>query len=141
MTSLPCEGKSASTVIDAQGMHYRELNERVRKAIADGETAIELANVNGQRYIADGVEGDARIEIHGVPGNDLGAFMDGPTVVVHGNVQDAIGNTMNGGAIVVHGDAGDVIGYGMRGGRIFVRGHVGYRVGIHMKAFRSQMPV
>ena len=128
-------------LIDAQGMHYRELNEHIRKAVADGVTEIELANVNGQRYIGDGIVSDVRIDVHGVPGNDLGAFMVGPTVVVHGNAQDAIGNTMNHGKIVVHGDAGDVIGYGMRGGRILVSGHVGYRVGIHMKAYRAQRAV
>jgi glutamate synthase domain-containing protein 3 len=121
-------------------MHYRDLNERIRHAVAAGEAAIELQNVNGHRYIADGIESDVRIDVHGVPGNDLGAFMDGPTVVVHANAQDALGNTMNDGKIVVHGDAGDVIGYGMRGGRILVSGHVGYRVGIHMKAYRSQRP-
>ncbi|UCH33703.1 MAG: hypothetical protein JSV65_14190 [Armatimonadota bacterium] len=127
--------------IDAQGLHYRELNARIREAVAAGEESIELANVNGQRYIGDGVERQVRIDVHGVPGNDLGAFMDGPTVVVHGNAQDAVGNTMNGGTLVVHGDAGDVIGYGMRGGKILVRGDVGYRVGIHMKAYRAQVPV
>ena len=129
------------TAIDAQNMHYRELNRRIREAAAGGETEIDLVNVNGQRYIADGIGGAVRIAVHGVPGNDLGAFMDGPRVVVHGNAQDAIGNTMNGGTIVIHGDAGDVLGYGMRGGRILVRGDVGYRVGIHMKAYRSQSPV
>jgi len=142
MTTLPKEIEPiARARIDAAGLHYRELNARIREAIAAGEREIELANVNGQRYIGAGVAGDVRIEIHGVPGNDLGAFMDGPTVMVHGNAQDAIGNTMNGGKVIVHGDAGDVLGYGMRGGRILVRGDVGYRVGIHMKAYRTQVPV
>ncbi len=126
--------------IDAQGMHYRDLNARIRAALAAGEREIELVNVNGQRYIADGLDVEARITVRGVPGNDLGAFMQAPTVVVHGNAQDAVGNTMNGGRIVVHGDAGDVLGYGMRAGNILVRGNVGYRVGIHMKAYRTQVP-
>jgi glutamate synthase domain-containing protein 3 len=127
--------------IDAREMHYRELNQRVRDAVAAGEKAFDLANVNGQRYIADGVKGEIEFDIHGVPGNDLGAFMDGPTIRVHGNAQDAVGNTMNAGRIVVHGSAGDVLGYGMRGGELYVRGNVGYRVGIHMKAFRDRQPV
>ena len=127
--------------IDAQGMHFRELNARVRDAVERGETAIEIVNVNGQRYIADGVRGAIAIDIQGLPGNDLAAFMDGPRVVVHGNAQDGIGNTMNSGSVVVNGHAGDVLGYGMRGGRLFVRGNVGYRVGIHMKAFKDQAPV
>ncbi len=76
--------------IDAREMHYRELNQRVREAVAAGEKAFDLANVNGQRYIADGVQGEVEFDIHGVPGNDLGAFMDGPTIRVHGNAQDAV---------------------------------------------------
>jgi glutamate synthase domain-containing protein 3 len=127
--------------IDAANLHYRELNDRIRQAVAAGETEFTLTGVNGQRYIADGLRGKIKMEIHGVPGNDLGAFMDGPEIVVHNNAQDAVANTMNEGRIVVRGDAGDVLGYGMRGGRLYVRGNVGYRVGIHMKAFREQMPI
>ncbi len=128
--------------IDARELHYRELNRQIREAVAGGETRFELANVNGQRYIGDGIQGEkVQIDIEGVPGNDLGAFMDGPTVRVRGNAQDAVANTMNAGRIVVEGRAGDVLGYGMRGGELFVRGKVGYRVGIHMKAYRGRMPV
>jgi len=126
--------------IDAADLHYRDLNRQIREAIAAGETSFDLANVNGQRYIADGIKGTIEFDIHGVPGNDLGAFMDGPTIRVHGNAQDALGNTMNAGRIVVHGHAGDVAGYAMRGGEVLVRGDVGYRVGIHMKAFRDRFP-
>ncbi len=127
--------------IDAKGLPYRELNEKVREAVAGGETEIKLANVNGQRYIADAIDSPVQITIEGVPGNDLGAFMNGPTVIVHANGQDHIANTMNEGKIVVHGDAGDVLGYGMRGGKLFIKGDVGYRVGIHMKEYKDKVPV
>jgi len=127
--------------IDAREMHYRELNRRIQEAVAAGERSLELVNVNGQRYIGDGLRDDVDIVIEGVPGNDLGAFMDGPTIRVRGNAQDAVANTMNAGRIVVEGQAGDVLGYGMRGGELFVRGRVGYRVGIHMKAYRDKRPV
>ncbi|RJQ54196.1 MAG: hypothetical protein C4521_04925 [Actinobacteria bacterium] len=128
--------------IDAKGVYYRQLNERIREAIEAGETEIELVGVNGQRYIGGGIKAKGvTISINGVPGNDLATFMNGPTVIVNNNAQDGCGNTMNAGKIVVHGDAGDVLGYGMRGGRLFVRGDVGYRVGIHMKAYETQVPV
>ena len=141
-TKLPQPDKnSAAMWIDSQKLDYRELNHRLREAIAAGETEFTLIGVNGQRYIADGVRGKIRFDIFGVPGNDLGAFMDGPEILVHNNAQDAVANTMNDGRIVVRGDAGDVLGYGMRGGRLYVRGNVGYRVGIHMKAFREQAPI
>jgi glutamate synthase domain-containing protein 3 len=126
--------------IDAAGMHFRDLNERVRAAIAKGASEILLKNVNGQYYIADGLRGKATITIEGVPGNDLAAFMDGPTVIVKANAQDNIANTMNAGKVIVEGHAGDVLGYGMRGGKLHIRGDVGYRIGIHMKGVEKQSP-
>ncbi len=129
-------------LIEARDVHYRDLNNQIREAIADGHRSLELVNVNGQRYIGAGIRGeDVAIAIRGVPGNDLGVFMDGPTIRVHGNAQDAVANTMNAGRVVVEGHAGDVLGYGMRGGELFVLGDVGYRVGIHMKAYRKREPV
>lgn len=128
--------------IDAAGLHYRDLNKAIREGIARGIKKFLLENVNGQYYIGDGIKGDdIFITVNGVPGNDLGAFMDGPTIVVNNNAQDNIGNTMNAGKIIVKGDAGDVVGYGMRGGRIYILGDAGYRTGIHMKGYNAQLPV
>ncbi len=128
-------------VIDAGGLHYKELNEKIRQAAAEGATGIVLQNVCGQRYICAGLtNSDLKVDVYGVPGNDLGVFMDGPTIVCHDDAQDGVANTMNAGLIVLERDAGDVLGYGMRGGRLFVRGSVGYRVGIHMKEFQDKRP-
>ncbi|MGI5817714.1 MAG: hypothetical protein ACOX9R_06395 [Armatimonadota bacterium] len=127
--------------IDADGLHYKELNERIHEAIADGATELQLENVLGHRYIGAGLKGGVHIEINGIPGNDLAAFMDGAEIVVNSNAQDGVANTMNDGTIVVHGDAGDILGHSMRGGSIFVEGLVGYRCGIHCKAYESKLPV
>lgn len=134
------EGETAT--IDATGVHYRQVNEALRAAVAGGARIVRLTGVNGQRYIGAGLrETGLRIEVDGTAGNDLAMFMDGPEIVIDGNAQDGVGNTMAGGRVVVHGNAGDVVGYGMRGGQVFIRGDVGYRVGIHMKAFDRQVPV
>lgn len=126
--------------IDAKGIHYRQLNEQIRKAIADGEKKINLINVNGQRYIGDALnQKDVEIYINGIPGQDLCALMDGPHIWVNGNAQDGVGNTMSSGKVVIKGMAGDVLGYGMRGGKLFIKGDVGYRVGIHMKASQKSI--
>lgn len=127
--------------IDAKNLHYRDLNDQIHQALGHGAKEILLRNVNGQRYIGNGIRGNLKISIEGVPGNDLAAFMDGPSIVVNSNAQDAVGNTMNSGKVVIHGHAGDVLGYGMRGGKLFIQGDVGYRVGIHMKAFKKHIPV
>ncbi len=127
--------------IDASELHYRELNAMIKQAALDGATLMEIENVYGQRYIGSGVRLPVRIEIRGIPGNDLGAFMDGPEIVVDRNAQDGVGNTMNSGNIVVHGRAGDIVAMGMRGGSIFIRGSVGYRAAIHMKEYMKHRPV
>ena len=127
--------------IDAAGIYYRELNAKLRYAVANGTQRIELHNVYGQRYIGTNLHTPVEIEVFGTPGNDLGAFMDGPRIIVHGNAQDGCGNTMSSGEIIVHGHAGDIIGLSARGGKIFVQGDVGYRAGIHMKEYEDKKPV
>lgn len=127
-------------VIDANAIHYQQLNALIKQTAMSGEGDIRVLNVRGQRYIGDGMHDDATITIEGVPGNDMAAFMDGPTIIVKGNAQDAIGNTMNDGKVIIHGHVGDTVGYAMRGGTIFIRDDVGYRVGIHMKEYEDKIP-
>jgi glutamate synthase domain-containing protein 3 len=126
--------------VNAEGMHYRELNRLLRGLDSNGTERIEIRNVSGQRYIGTDLEKNMSIDVYGTPGNDLGAFLNGPRLMVHGNAQDGCGNTMNDGQIVIHGHAGDITGYAMRGGKIFIRDDVGYRTGIHMKGYMNKKP-
>ncbi len=93
----------------------------------------------GRRYIGCGAE-TGKIELHEVPGNALGAYLDGGEIELFCNAQDATGDTMNDGEIAVHGSVGDATGYAMRGGAIYVRDNAGYRCGIHMKEYREKVP-
>jgi len=139
---------TAEVVVDASGrdewgrpVDYRALNGAIREAMCSGAERITVRGVMGQRYIASAcTERGLSIRIHGTPGNNLGAFLDGPTIEVLGNAQDMTGNTMSSGRIVVHGNAWDVTGLAARGGRILVKGSSGYRVGIHMKEFGEAVP-
>jgi len=130
-----------AVTIDARGIFHRELNAKLRQVVLNGNQRIELRNVYGQRYIGTDLNKPVEIEIFGTPGNDLGAFMDSPKIIVHGNAQDGCGNTMNSGEIIIHGHAGDILGLSARGGKIFVREDVGYRAGIHMKEYQDQKPM
>jgi glutamate synthase domain-containing protein 3 len=122
-------------------IHYKVLNELVRQIMLEGEKRIVLDGVMGHRYIASTANRkDLYIEIHGTPGNNLGAFLDGPTIEVYGNAQDLTGNTMNSGKIIVHGNAWDVTGLAARGGTLLIKGNTGYRVGIHMKEYGGTKP-
>ena len=125
------------TEIRAGDMPFQQLNQQIHDC---PDTEIILREVMGQRYIASGLSGK-RLQIHGIPGNALGAYADDCRIEVFGNAQDATGDTMNAGEIIVHGSCGDATGYAMRGGLILVEGNVGYRAGIHMKAYQEQVPV
>ncbi|MDD2620175.1 MAG: hypothetical protein PHC92_05860 [Syntrophomonadaceae bacterium] len=102
---------------------------------------IEVNNLNGQRYIACGWKNSKKLVLHGTAGNNLGAFSQGPQILVYGNGQEGVANTMSDGQIVMHGRVGDIAGYGMRGGALFIKGDAGYRLGIHMKAYHEKKPV
>lgn len=122
--------------IDVNNLDYAQVNDLLRRTEGD----IVLNGCCGQRFIAAGMS-DRAITIHGVPGNALGAYLNGAAITVHANAQDAVGDTMNDGAIVIHGNIGDAAGYAMRGGAIYVQNNAGYRAGIHMKAYKEKMPV
>ena len=130
----------ALITIDATGMHYTPLNKRIRQAASEGATEIVLNNVMEQRFIGDGLTGNVKITIHGVPGGDLGMFMKGPTIEVFGNADHAPGNTMDEGSIIIHGASGDATGHSMRGGSVYIRDDIGYRGGIHMKQYQGKRP-
>ncbi len=123
-------------LIHAEGLEHKALNEAIRRSAGD----CVVDGCCGQRFIAAGMSG-RRIELHGVPGNALGAYLNGGSLTVLGNAQDAVGDTMNDGRIVIHGNVGDAAGYAMRGGAIFVKGNAGYRAGIHMKEYQQKVPV
>lgn len=123
-------------LLNDKGLDYKALNKALRQNSGD----ITIENCCSQRFIAAGMT-DKNITINGVPGNALGAYLNGATITVNANAQDTVGDTMNEGKIIVHGNIGDAAGYAMRGGKIFVKGNAGYRAGIHMKAYKEKVPV
>ena len=121
--------------INAEGRDYQVLNEQIREA----GNSCTITNCCGQRFLAAGMS-NKEIAIEGIPGNALGAYLNGAKITVYANAQDAVGDTMNAGRIVIHGSIGDAAGYAMRGGEIFVQGNAGYRAGIHMKEYGEKIP-
>ena len=122
--------------IQADNLGFREINDSLRK----GPGRYTVAGCLGQRFLCAGMS-DISVKIEGVPGNALGAYLNGGSITVLGNAQDAVGDTMNAGTIVVRGNIGDAAGYAMRGGKIYVGGNAGYRAGIHMKEYHERIPV
>ena len=92
-------------LIDATGMEFTALNELLRSSEGD----VEIQGCLGQRFIGAGM-GKRKISIHGIPGNALGAYLNGAEIKVFGNAQDAVGDTLNAGTILVYGSIGDTAG-------------------------------
>lgn len=118
---------------------FQTLNEEVRELLNKYDE-LEIDNVNGQRYIGASMDKGKRLILHGTPGNDMGAYLNGGSIEVFGNAQEAVGNTMGGGTIIIHGHTGDTLGYAMRDGEIYIRNRAGSRAGIHMKEFENMHP-
>lgn len=123
-------------VLNAKNLDHQVLNQEIRQS----DENISITGCCGQRFIAAGMN-DKNITIDGIPGNALGAYLDGASITVNSNAQDAVGDTMNEGKIIVHGNIGDAAGYAMRGGKIYIKGDAGYRAGIHMKEYQDKIPV
>lgn len=123
-------------LINAKELDYSELNRKIRESEGD----CLITDCLGQRFIGAGMS-KKTIEISGIPGNAMGAYLNGAEILVKGNAQDAVGDTMNDGRIVIEGSVGDAVGYAMRGGEIYVKGSAGYRAGIHMKEYKEKKPV
>jgi len=124
------------TVINVESLDFKTLNEKIRTSSGD----CLIRGCCGQRFIAAGMA-KKRLTIEGIPGNALGAYLNGAEIIVNGNAQDAVGDTMNDGSIIIHGNIGDAAGYAMRGGQIIVKGNAGYRAGIHMKEYKDKVPL
>lgn len=122
--------------MDVRNTDYKTLNQKIRSSDED----VTINNCCGQRFIAAGMK-DKYVRINGIPGNALGAYLDGAVIEVYDNAQDAVGDTMNDGKILIHGNVGDAVGYAMRGGKIYIKGNAGYRAGIHMKEYKDTVPV
>lgn len=127
--------------IDAESLHYRELNGMVLGASREDIGEIDIDHVHGHPYIGTGLRKDIKIVVKGDGGDELGAFMDGPEIEVEGSVGKGLGNSMSRGRILVRGNAGEGAGMGMKGGCIFVGGNVGPRAAIHMQELWYGKPV
>ena len=91
------------TNIDGHGIGFTELNEAIRRS--DG--VCRITGLLGQRFLCAGMS-DRSIILEGIPGNALGAYLNGGSITVRGNAQDAVGDTMNDGSILIHGSVGAV---------------------------------
>ncbi len=83
-------------IIQADGLDHQALNDILRRNPGD----CRIEGCCGQRFIAVGMK-DQNITVAGIPGNALGAYLNGASITVCSNAQDAVGDTMNDGRIII----------------------------------------
>ena len=70
-------------ILTAGRRPFRELNAEIRAAL-ETEKTVRVEDVNGQRYMGAAMDKGKTLEIHGTPGNDMAAYLNGGTVEVTG---------------------------------------------------------
>ena len=134
--NFPVSGSQHQTLlIDATGFVPEGIDPQhclaalLGEAYAKGWRRFILYRVQGQRLISSAVTGatntdDLEIDVYGIPGEYLGAFMQGGTIRVHGNAQNFAAMCMHHGNLHIFGNAGKVCGYASKGGEVIVLGDI-----------------
>jgi len=100
----------------------REINQAI-KDLLKRSTRIRISGLSGQDNIAVGLKGNVEIDINGDAGRYLGAFNDGPVIVLDGNCGDLAADNQSRGGVIVRGDSGKNCGIFMLGGILVIRGN------------------
>jgi len=119
--------------IDAGSRTTREINEAIRRAIAEGATEVAIDDPAGKHSLAVALDGQVTITCNGTVGYFIGALGMGPDIEVHGNAGWSVGADLMTGSVIVHGNAGSSVGASCRGGLVVVDGDVGARAAIALK--------
>lgn len=119
--------------IDAHGLETREVNRRIKQALAEGVRDIAVLNPGAKHNLGVGILQPCRISFEGSCGYFAAGLIDGPVVHVKGRVGWSLAENMMDGEVVVEGSAGSCAGAALRGGTLVVKGNVGARTGINQK--------
>jgi glutamate synthase domain-containing protein 3 len=138
--------------IDCHGLATREINRRLREAIAAGHKEIRLLHPDARHnlavallqavhvviegsagYYCAGMIDGAHVEVRGSAGWGAAESMMNGTVVIDGNAGSGVAASIRGGAVVVRGDAGARAGVSMKGGTLLIGGNCGYMAGFMMQ--------
>jgi len=119
--------------IDGDGLSVRQINEAIRRAIADGERDIHIARPGARHNLAVAVLSDVRIVIDGPAGYYCGGMSDGVRLEIHGSAGWGAAECLLSGTVVIDGNAGNGAAASIRGGTVVVKGDAAARAGIAMK--------
>lgn len=121
-----------ATVLDADQLTPRELNQRLRELLAAGAEVV-VENPRSRHNLGVALAGPGRVTFKGSVGYYCGGLNNGGSVEVTGNAGWGIGESMARGFIRVRGSVGQSVGASLMGGTIVVEGDAGPRAGVAQK--------
>jgi methylamine---glutamate N-methyltransferase subunit B len=125
---------SDGATVDCTDRTTREINQEIKRLVADGAKEIDVRNPVGRHSLAVALKGEGvSLNFDGPVGWYTAGMNWGPRITVRGNAGWAIGECMMGGRVEVHGHAGSGAAASIRGGLVFVEGDTAARAGIAMK--------
>jgi len=150
-----------AATIDAFEKETREINQEIRRLIAEGFKEVTILNPGSKHNLAvaiidpaspwardHGFEPaspekyglpsgmsvrDAALIFEGSVGYYCAGLMDGPTVIIKGRAGWALAENMLDGTVICEKVAGSALGSSLRGGTLVVKGNAGGRTGISQK--------
>ncbi len=120
------------TVLNADELSPRQLNEKLRELMARGEEVI-VENPRSRHNLGVALPGPGHVTFKGSVGYYCGGLSNGGSAEIAGNAGWGIGESMSEGYIRVRGSVGQSIGASLRGGTIVVEGDAGPRAGVAQK--------
>lgn len=122
-----------SLSLSCQGLTSREINRRLREAIAAGQKEIHVREPDARHNLAVALLEPVRVVFEGSVGYYVAGMMDGARVEVRGSCGWGAAESMMGGTVIIDGNAGSGVAAAIRGGTVVVRGDAAARAGVSMK--------
>jgi len=119
--------------VDASGRATREINNAIRRLIAESCNEITVRNPGARHNLAVAILADAHIRLMGSAGYYCGGLIDGPSIEIEGSAGWGVAESMLSGTVRVHGSAGSGAAAGIRGGTVVIHGDAAARLGVSMK--------
>ena len=122
-----------SYTVHCHGLTTREINRRLREAVAAGHREIRVLEPEARHNLGVALLQPVRVVFEGSVGYYCAGMMDGAHVEVRGSAGWGAAESMLGGTVVIDGSAGSGVAASIRGGTVVVRGDAAARAGVSMK--------
>lgn len=119
--------------IDVTGRSTNEINQEIRRAIAENSGGVTVRNPGARHNLAVAILKGGHVRIAGSVGYYCGGLGDGPSIEIEGNAGWGVAESMLSGMVRVHGNAGSGAAAALRGGTVVIHGDAAARLAVSLK--------